>query len=72
MIAFKAKSLDLSVAPARLAGTRSRIPTAATMTWRMPLPARRRSHMPALLSLERLSSGSPFFSISSQKKTRIP
>ena len=26
-----------------LAGTPSRIPTAATMTWRMPLPARRRS-----------------------------
>ena len=43
MIAFKAKSLGLSVAPARLAGTPSRIPTAATMTWRMPLPARRRS-----------------------------
>ena len=28
---------------ARLAGTPSRIPTAATMTWRMRLPARRRS-----------------------------
>ena len=38
MIAFKAKSLGLSVAQARLAGTPSRIPTAATMTWRMPLP----------------------------------
>jgi hypothetical protein len=43
MIAFKAKSLGLSVAPARLAGTPSRIPTAAAMTWQMPLPARRRS-----------------------------
>src|SRR5207342_75998 len=43
MIGFKAKSLGLSVARARLAGTPSRIPTAATMTWRMPLPARPRS-----------------------------
>ena len=43
MIAFKARSLGSSVAQARLAGTPSRIPTAATMTWRMPLPARRRS-----------------------------
>lgn len=43
MIAFKAKSLGLSAAPARLAGTPSRIPTAATMTWRTLLPARRRS-----------------------------
>ncbi len=35
--------LRLSVAPARLAGTPSRIPTAATMTWQMPSPARQRS-----------------------------
>ena len=34
---------DPSVAPARLAGTPSRILTAATMMWRMPLPARQRS-----------------------------
>src|SRR5262249_52533797 len=43
MIVFKAKSLGLSVARARLAGTPSRIQTAATMTWRMRLPARWRS-----------------------------
>ena len=42
MIAFRAKSLGLSVAQARLAGTPSRIPSAA-MTWRMPLAARQRS-----------------------------
>ena len=40
---LQGQSLGLSVAQARLAGTPSRIPTAATMTWRMPLPARRRS-----------------------------
>jgi hypothetical protein len=38
-----AKSLGVSVAPARLAGTPSRIPTVVKMTWRMPLPARQRS-----------------------------
>jgi hypothetical protein len=41
MIVFKIKSSGLSGAQAQLAGTPSRIPTAATMTWRMPLPARR-------------------------------
>ena len=35
--------MGLSVARAWLAETPSRIPTAATMTWRMPLPAWRRS-----------------------------
>jgi hypothetical protein len=43
MIAFKDKSQGWSVERARLAGTPSRIPTAVTMTWRMPLPARQRS-----------------------------
>ena len=37
--------LRLGVAPARLAGTPSRIPTAATMTWQMPSPARQRSQI---------------------------
>ena len=40
MIAFKAKSLDLSVAPRGWPGIPSHIPTGATMTWRMRLPAR--------------------------------
>ena len=55
MIAFKVKSVGLSVAPARLAGTPSRIPTVATMTSRTPLPARRRS--PNSAATTRASAG---------------
>ena len=40
---LQGQSLGLSVAQARLAATPSRIPSVATMTWRMPLPARRHS-----------------------------